>query len=250
MQTATLTLPNGRALTYRIRLSKRAKYMRLTFSASKGLVVTQPAGACKHALAAWVHSKRDWISQHAERIAAYQQANEQTAIPERPAQIDIPLLQQTLQVDYRPANDSRITMDYDGKHILTLSGATGNTELCLYALQKWMQQYAKLPLIKLLEQTAAATGFSYNNVRIKAQRTRWGSCSSKGNINLNYKLALMPEHWARYTVTHELCHTIELNHSKRFWGLVARHIPDYQTIHEDMKQADKVLPSWVNYEYR
>ena len=124
---------------------------------------------------------------------------------------------------------------------------TDNDEFYIHVLQKWMQQYARLPLGQLLAQMAEVTGFRYNSYRIKAQRTRWGSCSSKGNINLNYKLALMPEHWARYTVVHELCHTVELNHSKRFWALVEQFIPDYNTVHAEMKNATLALPSWANY---
>jgi predicted metal-dependent hydrolase len=69
--------------------------------------------------------------------------------------------------------------------------------------------------------------FTYNDVRIKSHYTRWGSCSSKGNLNFNYKIALLPSELADYIIVHELCHLGEFNHSENFWNLVEKQIPDY-----------------------
>lgn len=69
--------------------------------------------------------------------------------------------------------------------------------------------------------------FNFNRVAIRNQRSRWGSCSKRGNLNFNYKLLLIPDHLADYVIVHELCHLGEFNHSKDFWNLVAQTIPDY-----------------------
>lgn len=71
-------------------------------------------------------------------------------------------------------------------------------------------------------------GFSYNRIRIAKQKTRWGSCSRKGNLNFNYKIALLPADLADYIIVHELCHLGQFNHSDKFWNLVAKMFPDYQ----------------------
>lgn len=71
-------------------------------------------------------------------------------------------------------------------------------------------------------------GFKWNRVSIRNQRTCWGSCSEQGNLNYNYKVALLPPELADYVVVHELCHLGEMNHSKKFWALVERAIPDHK----------------------
>ncbi len=71
-------------------------------------------------------------------------------------------------------------------------------------------------------------GISYGRITIREQKTRWGSCSSKGNLNFNWKLMLMPEGVLDYVVVHELAHRIEMNHSKAFWAVVEQVLPDYR----------------------
>ena len=72
--------------------------------------------------------------------------------------------------------------------------------------------------------------FKINRIAIKNQGTRWGSCSSKGNLNFNYKIIYLRPALADYLIVHELCHLQEFNHSKRFKDLVSKTIPDYVNI--------------------
>jgi len=78
--------------------------------------------------------------------------------------------------------------------------------------------------------------FKWNRIVIRNQKTRWGSCSRKGNLNFNYKIALLPPESADYIIVHELCHLGEFNHSQKFWDLVAKTIPDYLTIRKDLRK--------------
>lgn len=80
--------------------------------------------------------------------------------------------------------------------------------------------------------------FQYQRVTIRNQRSRWGSCSRRGNLSFNYKIALLPSRIAEYIVVHELCHLKELNHSPRFWNLVALAIPDYKAIKKELRSHD------------
>ena len=79
--------------------------------------------------------------------------------------------------------------------------------------------------------------FSYNKIYIKNQKTRWGSCSGKKNLSFNYRILFLPKKLQDYIIVHELCHLKELNHSKRFWSLVARVFPDYQNIRNELRTA-------------
>jgi predicted metal-dependent hydrolase len=79
-------------------------------------------------------------------------------------------------------------------------------------------------------------GYRYNRISIKDQKTCWGSCSKWGNLNFNYKILFLSETLQDYIVVHELCHLKELNHSKRFWNLVAKTIPDYQDNRNELKK--------------
>jgi predicted metal-dependent hydrolase len=78
--------------------------------------------------------------------------------------------------------------------------------------------------------------FTWNRIAIRNQKSRWGSCSSKRNLNFNYKIALLPSRLAEYIVVHELCHLGELNHSVSFWNLVSKTIPEYKEIRVELKK--------------
>jgi predicted metal-dependent hydrolase len=88
----------------------------------------------------------------------------------------------------------------------------------------------------------------YGKISIRNQKRRWGSCSSLGNLNFNYKLCLLPTCLLDYVIVHELCHLRELNHGPRFWALVAAYYPAYQEIEHELRkleQATRLQPAAI-----
>jgi predicted metal-dependent hydrolase len=91
-------------------------------------------------------------------------------------------------------------------------------------------------VMKKLEDFNNFYGYKYNNVTIRNQKTRWGSCSKRGNLNFNYKIIFLPEYLVDYIVVHELCHLGEFNHSKNFWNLVSKTVPNYNKLNKELRR--------------
>lgn len=96
---------------------------------------------------------------------------------------------------------------------------------------------------------AEIIGVTYGKITIREQKSRWGSCSSRGNLNFNWKLVLAPPEVLDYVVVHELCHRLQMNHSPEFWNEVERVLPDYQKRRKWLKENGWLLDSAYHAEY-
>lgn len=91
------------------------------------------------------------------------------------------------------------------------------------------------------EYYAAYYGVTYKKISIRAQKSRWGSCSEKGNLSFNYKLTVLDPRLADYIVVHEICHLKQFDHSKAFWALVAEQFPDHQELREKLRNTATIF---------
>jgi predicted metal-dependent hydrolase len=113
------------------------------------------------------------------------------------------------------------------------------------SLENWLKKKARRHLSKWLQAIGEDLNITYKNLSIRGQKRRWGSCSENKEINLNYKLLFLPHNLVEHILTHELCHTKELNHSKQFWQLVASHDANYRVHRKLLHQANQYLPKWL-----
>lgn len=95
-------------------------------------------------------------------------------------------------------------------------------------LEHWYKKQALALITKTVEEYSQIMQVTYHNITIKDQKTRWGSCSSKGNLNFNYRLIMAPQEVLTYVVVHELAHRIHMDHSRAFWNQVGKVMPDYE----------------------
>ncbi len=108
-------------------------------------------------------------------------------------------------------------------------------------LEKRYREAAKEYIPKRADYYAKQLDVSYERIRIAEQKTRWGSCSSKGTLSFNWKLMLAPPAVLDYVVVHEVCHLKEMNHSPRFWKLVEELMPDYKECRKWLKENGNTL---------
>jgi len=117
--------------------------------------------------------------------------------------------------------------------------------LSRHCLQQWLSMRAKSTLHPWLRQVSDETGLMYRKLCVRAQKTRWGSCSNQKHINLNRALMFLPAELVRYLMIHELSHTVHLNHSRAFWALVARWEPQYKKYEALLNQYSSRIPLWA-----
>lgn len=103
-------------------------------------------------------------------------------------------------------------------------------------LSKTDRMKIQLKIGKRVRHYCEAMGVTVGYVTVKNQKTRWGSCSAKGNVNFNYQLAFLPDELLDYVVIHELAHRRHMNHSRAFWAEVEKYCPDYLERREQLKE--------------
>ena len=102
-------------------------------------------------------------------------------------------------------------------------------------VEEALRTRAKEVLPERIARLSAQTGLPFRSLKVNTSKGRWGSCSTRGDINLSCSLMLLPEHLADYVILHELCHTVEMNHSPRFWTLLDRFTGNSRALREELQ---------------
>ncbi len=229
-----------------VKVSARAIRPRLKMTPHDGLVVVVPAGFDKKQVPSLLLRHEVWIRKVEAELEAQRQ--EALAVSEEglPRMIAFPHFAQSWEVEYMQTAIGEGKIKEQHQNSLLVSGDVADRVLCQRLLHSWLKHRAKVTLLPSLERMAAAHQFDYAEGKVRLQHSRWGSCTSRHTITLNTKLLFLPEHLLSHIMLHELCHTVHLNHSASFWGLVQQHDPLWRRNNKEMKSAWKYVPQWVS----
>ncbi len=226
-------------LSYSIRRSSRINATRIVVKADK-IEVVAPPKMPERQIKAFVAQQQDWINAALLRVTEQTQAIPKLAPANYAQGVHIPYLGQQLVLQIEPVNGSRLHIRHTDNAVLQVylpvSMAAQGSELIRLALTRWMKLQARQHAERLIAQHAPRFGLIPRSLRIKTQKSRWGSCGPDNDINLNWLLMLTPPQVLEYVVVHELCHIRHKNHSAEFWSLVAQHLPEYQQQRRWLKQ--------------
>ncbi len=225
---------------YSVRVSGRARRLQMRVLPLGQVEVVLPRGADPRHVPAFVHEHADWLRRTLAQIEERRAAEPALHAPV-PPHVEFRALDERWIVIPKAAQRARVTASLGGSR-LHLSGADAPSMRA--ALRRWLSRRARETLVPWLREVSAELGLACNRVSIRAQRSRWGSCSARGDISLNRSLLFLPAPAVRYLFVHELCHTVHMNHSRRFWALVARHAPDFERWEHELQEAARHLPAW------
>lgn len=229
-------------ISYSIRKSHRAKCVSLSIGAD-GLQVVAPFTMNDSDIISLVEKEQTWII---NKYESYRQRLMQTP-PEREFVSGEKLLfmghYYPLKVLEHKGGNTNVNLT-DGQFLVGI-----NVDIPIEKrrgeiqrkLEQWYIRRAKELITERLELFSDKIGVKVNTVRFKNQKTRWGSCSQKGNLNFNWKLVMAPTFIVDYVVVHELCHFKQMNHSPEFWRLVGSQISDYKEMRKWLKENGSKL---------
>ncbi|MCW8927321.1 MAG: M48 family metallopeptidase [Gammaproteobacteria bacterium] len=223
-----------------MRRSARARYARLKIHPDSQVEVVVPRGFDERQLPSLLDQHESWVLRHLQRL---QSAGTTPLQPvAAPGKVQLAAIAEQWDVTYLDDESGRYGCRAAGEGVLKVSGGHHWQP----SLKRWLVRKGRQHLVPWLEQVSAETGLAFRGATVRCQRSRWGSCSSRSQINLNAGLLFVPPELVRYLFVHELCHTRHMNHSASYWRLVARMEPDYRALDRALRQAGKHLPSWLH----
>jgi len=224
MQSITL---GDKVINYDVVRSDR-KSMGILVDPDEGVIVRPPRNVSEEEIKKIVKKKSSWIMKKLDKISEI-----------KPAPTPLEFMsgeklmylgrRYRLKVQEHDKKEVKVKF-YQGKFIIKEpAGLKDNRrEIIKAKVMEWYRERADKKIKERVDKYKDKIGVEPNNVKVKKQKKRWGSCSSKGNLNFNWKLIMAPMSIVDYIVVHELLHLEYSNHSHKFWDLVETIIPDYQ----------------------
>lgn len=223
----------------KIRQSRRARRLALNMRPPEVIELVVPHGTSPRAVDAFIEAHRAWI----ERSQREMRRKYRGDTSELPTAIELPAIAAGWRLKYEAVNGDKPRLVVDRKSgMLTVNCAPDEAKR---ALRRWLRAQGREHLIPWLGREAKRLGLAPSSVQVRLQRTRWGSCSSRGCISLNASLLFLAAPVVSYLIVHELCHLHQMNHSTRFWRRVAKRLPNYRELDLRLADAWTDVPVWA-----
>lgn len=222
----------------RVRVSRRARFLQIEVTPLHGVEVIVPPSQSRRRIASFVARNRGWIAEAWAEVSALFPGEVGSHVPEA---IDLRALGEHWSVQAELGHEHLALRPVDGRLVIQAPDATSACR----ALQRWIAQRARGEFLPMLAELSVATGLRYRKVQVRGQRTLWGSCSTRGTISLNWKLAFLEPVLLRYLMLHELTHLRHFNHSRAFWDLVGVFEPAARALDDELDAAWTRVPKWV-----
>ena len=209
---------------YSVRRSDRARRARIQVTAD-GVEVIVPRRLSMREVEPFIAEKKPWIERTLRRLREAEAERPETELEDGG---QVPYLGEMLllRVKVEPSR-TRAHVARRGE-VLVVKVAGPGPQPVADALEAWYRRQARDEIEPRLDSACARAGTAYTKLSIRAQRTRWASCSSSGAMSFNWRLLLAPPEILDYVVEHEVCHLTVHDHSRRFWNLLASRMPDYR----------------------
>jgi len=234
-----LWTPQETSPGWHVRISRRARRLSMRVFPGGRVEVVVPPGVGIPAIERFVARHREWAERRSREFALHAPHGH----VRRPQSIELALLERCWDVEYGNAGRGGVQDVGDGKLVVR---TTGDTDRHVgHALLRWLTRVATVELGRRLGALADEIGIDYAQLRLRRQRTRWGSCSVSGTISLNVCLMFQRPAVVRYLMIHELCHRRHMNHSDRYWRLVESFEPDWRALDAELLKGWRQVPGWV-----
>ncbi len=220
---------------FAVRVSPRARRLTARVHVGGRVEIVVPVGVSAKTVRDFVQRFTPWIDR---KVAAMQCGVE--AVDAVPRCIVFGCTEERFDVEFDQA-PRRSVVAHDDRLILRAPDAGAARQL----LQTWLKRAAAERLAPRLLQLAQEIDCAVTRVAIRCQRTRWGSCSTRGTVSLNCSLVFLRPEVVRYLFIHELAHTRHMNHSASFWRLVERLEPQYRILDRELLAGWRTVPAWV-----
>jgi len=218
-------------LRYSIKYSDR-KTVTITVERDRSIVVKAPRGTSTEKIAAFVQSKKLWIYEKLKSAQKYP-----SEIPAKEFVSGETVLYLGKKYRLEIVNSDKEEIRFAGKFVVAAVSSKRASEV----FKAWYKKQAAEKILPRVKRHAQNMGVKYNRVFISELKYRWGSATTKDNLNFNWKLIKAPMFVIDYVIVHELAHFLEHNHTAKFWNIVEAQVPKYLKAKQWLKEYGSLL---------